>query len=65
MMGQMKQFAYRLAEYLYDEGLNEDQIVDELIRIVHPDEKKEAEEWLRKQIQYLEENPYPTRNMLV
>ena len=65
MMGQMKEFAYRLAEYLYDEGLNEDQIVDELLRIVHPEEKKEAEVWLREQIQYLQENPYPTRNMLV
>ena len=64
-MGQMKQFAYRLAEYLYDEGLNEDQIVDELLRIVHPEEKKEAEEWLREQIRYLQENPYPTRNLLI
>lgn len=65
MMGQMKQYAYRLAEYLYDEGLSEDQIIDELLRIVNKDEQEEAEKWLRQQIQYLQENPYPTRNALV
>ncbi len=65
MMGQMKQFAYRLTNYIYEEGLEDDQIVNELLRVVRPEEKQEAEEWLRKQIQYLRENPYPTRNMLV
>ncbi len=65
MMGQMKQFAYRLAEYIYDEGMRDDEIVEELLLAVRPEEHPEAEEWLRKQIQHLKENPYPTRNMLV
>lgn len=65
MMGQMKQFAYRLANNIYEEDLEDDHIVEELLRAVRPEEKQQAEEWLRKQIEFLKENPYPTRNMLV
>lgn len=63
-MGQMKQFAYRLAEYLYEKGCTEEEIIEELLVDVDPDVNEKAEAWIRKQIQYLKEHPYPTRNML-
>lgn len=64
-MGQMKQFAYRLAHYMYDERLEDDQILENFLQLARPEEREQAEEWLRKQIQYVKDNPYPTRNMLV
>ena len=63
-MGQVKQFAFRLAEALYEKGECEEQIVEEVLCNVRLEERDEAEAWLRKQMEVLKENPYPTRNML-
>ena len=64
-MGQMKELAYKLAHYMYEEGLEDDQIVDIFLQLTSSEERQQAEVWLRQQIQYLKENPYPTRNLLI
>ena len=64
-MGQMKELAYKLAHFMYEEKLEDDQIVELMVQTDNPEEQQRAEDWIRKQIQYLKENPYPPRNLLV
>ena len=63
-MGQVKRVAYKIAYYMYEKGLNDEQIVSTMLRSTRSKDRQKAEEWLRKQIDYLRENPYPIRNML-